>query len=341
MMWLLPLSWLYGVGVSIHRRARIGAPAADGPPRIVSIGNLEAGGSGKTPLAMWLLSRAEATGRSAAYVSRGYGARSITRGVVTCVLAPNTAPSSLAAMRVLSRSNPDLAREVGDEGAMVCERAPSSNAFFCADKTRALRAARELGVDLVVLDDAFQSWAVSRHVDIVLLDSERPLDGGHLLPVGRLREKPEALRRADALVMNGAGTPEALAAARGRVAKWVRPGVPVAGMTRRVTLVSVRGAAGPTPSGPLLAVSGIAKPDAFLRSLQDAGVKVAGHEVFRDHHRYRERDVARVAARMHAAHADALVTTEKDWMKLRRFDWPAGVWLARLDIALTGDELPV
>jgi tetraacyldisaccharide 4'-kinase len=336
---LLPLSWLYGAGVSIHRRARMaGAPGAS-HPRIISIGNLEAGGNGKTPLAMWLLSRAAGRGTACAYVSRGYGGDAVAHHTVTCVLASDAAPASLAGLRVMTRTHPSLARAVGDEGALVCERVSPASAFFCSDKARAVQAAAGLGVDLVVLDDAFQSWGVARHADIVLLDAASPLDGGRLLPAGRLRENPDAILRADAVVFNGAATSAAIEAARGQVARWIRPGVPVAGMARSIRLEPAAGAGASRPEA-CIAVSGIARPDAFECSLREAGLRVAGHEVFPDHHSYRGRDIARIAAHMRREGVPALVTTEKDWVKLRCFapEWP--VWIACLDVTLVGDELP-
>lgn len=337
---LLPLSWLYGAGVSIHRRARMaGAPGA-AHPRIISIGNLEAGGNGKTPLAMWLLSRAAGQGTACAYVSRGYGGDAVAHHTVTCVLAADAAPASLAGLRVMTRPHPALARAVGDEGALVCERVPTASAFFCSSKARAVEAAAGLGVDLIVLDDAFQSWGVARHANIVLLDADSPLDGGCLLPAGRLRERSDALLRADAVVFNGAATSGAIEAARGQVARWIRPGVPVAGMARHIQLEAAAGG-GPSRPGACIAVSGIARPDAFEASLREAGVRIAGHEVFPDHHSYRGRDIERVAARMHREGVSALVTTEKDWVKLRGFALPGEAWIARLEVSLSGDELPL
>ncbi|HEX6790641.1 MAG TPA: tetraacyldisaccharide 4'-kinase, partial [Candidatus Krumholzibacteria bacterium] len=217
---LAPLSWLYGAGVALERGRRSVPGLGDADrPRVVSIGNLEAGGNGKTPLAMWWLARALATGGRAACVSRGYGGAMLP-GVVTCVLPGDVAAADASGLRVLARSHPDLAAMVGDEGALVAERVPGAIALFCADKRRAVHAAVRMGADLVVLDDGFQSWGVARHTDVVLLDADAPLDGGHLLPAGRLREKPDALRRADVVVFNGADTRAALDAARDRVAHW-------------------------------------------------------------------------------------------------------------------------
>lgn len=335
---LTPLSWLYGAGVALHRSARTVPSPASASPRVISVGNLEAGGNGKTPLTMWLVSRALASGESAAYVSRGYRGN-VGADVVTCVPAEGAAPRSLSGMRVLSRTHPDLAHEIGDEGAMVVERAPGVNALFCHDKPRALGLATELGVARVFLDDAFQSWRVARHVDIVLLDAGRPLDGGELLPAGRLREKPDALLRANAIVFNGAASPADVTVAREKVERWLRPGVAVAGMARRIQLAHVAGDG--KASDALLAVSAIARPTAFEESLRQAGVPIAAHEVFADHHRYDERDVTRIDAKRRSGGAGAVVTTEKDWVKLRQLAPPFPVWVARLEVTLIGDELPL
>lgn len=337
---LLPLSWLYAAGVAVDRRARMAPKKSAGDaPRVISIGNLEAGGNGKTPLAIWWLSRAIADGAKIAYVSRGYGGASVSAGVVSCVLPSDMAPPNPAGLRLLDRAHPGLEREIGDEGALVAERVPGAPALFCRDKRRAVAVAASLGVDHVLLDDAFQSWRVPRHVDIVLLDAEHPLDDGQLLPAGRLRERPQAIRRADALVFNGAASTSGLQNARARVQPWIRDGVPVAGMARTVTLVASDGRAD-APPGRVVAVSAIARPHEFARSLKRAGVEVAAEVVFRDHHRYEARDVARMVQCAREQQAD-LVTTEKDWVKLRRFEVQERVWVARLDVALIGDPLPV
>jgi tetraacyldisaccharide 4'-kinase len=337
---LTPLSFLYALGVSLHRdAAMVGEPTFE-HPHITSIGNLEAGGNGKTPLAMWILARMSAQGKSCAYVSRGYGGVHVSKTAVTCVLAQNVLPASMAGLRVIARTNERLARAVGDEGAMVCERVPLVSAFFCRDKVRAVRTATECGADLIVLDDGFQSWRIPRHSDIVLLDAERPLDGGQLLPAGRLRELPSALSRADQIIFNGAATPAAVTAARAQIELFLRPGVLVSGMARRVVLTTPAGDEG-RADAVFQAVSAIARPDAFQQSLVNAGVQVAAHYVFRDHHRYEARDIERIVASAREANASAIVTTEKDWVKLRHFEMPLPVWIARLDVSLTEFQLLV
>jgi tetraacyldisaccharide 4'-kinase len=240
---------------------------------------------------------------------------------------------------VLTRAHAGLARDVGDEGALVVARIPGAPAVFGADKRRAVEVAASLGVDTVVLDDGFQSWGVARHLDVVLLDAGAPLDGGQLLPAGRLREPPSALKRADAVVFNGASDEPALRAAAARVVPWLGPGTPVAGMARSLAFAGADGIA-QAPPRRVVAVSAIARPERFSAALAAAGVDVAAALAFRDHHRYDARDAARIDARSRQVRAD-IVTTEKDWVKLRDFAFDAPVWIARLEVTLHGDPLPV
>jgi tetraacyldisaccharide 4'-kinase len=337
---LAPFSWIYRAGVRVHRwvglRRRTRAPAR---PRIVSVGNLETGGSGKTPLSILLLERAVSRGQRAAYVSRGYRSVAERGPLVTVVAGACEQRPPLPGTRVVARDHPLLECEVGDEGALVADRVPWASLFISHDKPGALRVALEWGADTIVLDDAFQSWALPRHVDVVCVDVETPSSPGRVLPAGRLREPPVALARADAVVVSGVQDGAALGRARNELGRWLRPGARVAGLSRRAVLVPAR-AQGSTPPARVLAVSGIARPRRFEESLRTAGLVCLSHEVFRDHHRYDERDAAAIAARVRETGAEAVVTTEKDWVKLRRLAIGAPVWLARLEVELFGDELP-
>jgi len=314
----------------------------DGSARVVSVGALEVGGSGKTPLAMLLLAELGAQGKKCAYASRGYGSRAGRLRAVTVVQALSaTAAWSHAATRIVSRAHPDLAREVGDEAALVAGRIPGAALFLSRDKRRAVAAALASGADVVVVDDAFQTWDLPRSVDIVLLNAHRPTAGGRLLPAGRLREGPSALARAGALVFNDATDEDEVARARALVARWVRPETPAHGLRRVTRLVEPGGCAVPAPVRAWL-VSGIACPDAFARGVQALGIELVAHEVFRDHHPYTPDDVRALAARSRALPDAAMITTEKDWVKLRCFDWGGvDVRIARLDVHWVGAGVTV
>ncbi len=335
---LEPLAWLYAGGVAVVRRRR-GQARLDpsSRPRVIAVGNLEIGGSGKTPLAMLLLETLERRGNRVGYASRGYGGRAEHGPWVTLVAPDAGAIDPAAGVRVVSRDAPDLPREIGDEGAMVAGRSPGATLALSRDKRSAVAALAEAGVDTVVVDDAFQSWRLARHLDIVLLDAERPLGSGRVLPAGTLREPPSALRRADVVVFNGAGDAAAVQAARARVAPWLQNGTAVAGLARGVRLVSPGEDADAPPRRAVL-ISGIARPERFAGDVARLGVDVAAHLVFPDHHRYGDADLARVRDACRSADCDAVITTEKDWVKLRRFGAESlRPWIARLDVAWVGE----
>jgi tetraacyldisaccharide 4'-kinase len=205
------------------RAARRPRSAVPGLPRVVSVGNLEVGGSGKTPLALWLVERAAAAGRRVAYASRGFASAAEHGPLVTVVPAHDGAPpASLAGLRIVARSAPGLADAAGDEAAVVAARAPAVPLVLARDKRRAVDVAGHLGAEIVVVDDAFQSFALARHVDVLLLDSLHPLANGRVLPAGRLREAPSAIGRADIVVFNGAGSTADIDASKARVARWLK-----------------------------------------------------------------------------------------------------------------------
>jgi tetraacyldisaccharide 4'-kinase len=303
-------------------------------PRVVAVGNLEVGGSGKTPLAVWLVERAARAGRRTAYVSRGF-ASVAAHGPLVTIVPGDGVPESFAGLRILSRDQPDLAGAVGDEGALVAHFLPEVPLAFARDKRRAVEAVARLGAEIVAVDDAFQSFALPRHVDVLLLDARHPLGNGRVLPAGRLREAPSGIARADVVVFNGARDEAAVADARTRVARWLRPGQRVYGLRREVDLVRVTPGASTSPAGSLL-VAGIARPEDFRSSVEATGVRVVAAMTFRDHHAYTHADVQAVRAR---AAGGEIVTTDKDWVKLSRFDWgEATVWVARLTVELVGAD---
>jgi len=300
---------------------------------VIAVGNLEVGGSGKTPFALWLLEQAVRSGMRAAYASRGYGSAAERGPLVTVV--SDQAPASFDGMRLLGRNARNLADAIGDEGAVVARRADPSMLLFARDKRRAVEAAARLGAEVIVVDDAYQTFSMPRHVDVLLLDARRPLANGRLLPAGRLREPASAIARADAIVFNGASDLASIHEARGQVARWLRPQQRVYGLRREVTLSSVTAPAVGTPVEALL-VAGIARPGDFKDSVEQLGVRVRDVVAFRDHHRYRREDARDIVAR---ARGGAVVVTEKDWVKLARFDWGSTpVWVARLEVRLLGED---
>jgi tetraacyldisaccharide 4'-kinase len=340
---LVPVSWMYQVASNAIRSVR--SVDERQPPReatVVSIGNLEAGGGGKTPLALYLLERMTTDGGRPLCLSRGYGSSSSRPGLVTVVPAvgwsgPVPLPDGL---RLLRRELPGLAERIGDEGAMMVRRLPGVPMVFSPDKRRALDTALTLFHPThVVLDDAFQSWGLPRHLDIVLVDGDRPFANGWLLPAGPLRESPEALERAGMVGVNGVSGDGALARVENQI--YARTGIrkPVFGVRRSVRFDSPSDESTPATGEPCAVVSAIARPEKFEANVGKSGWPVIVSFRYPDHHRYSRRDMEWILGESDQRGLHRIVTTDKDWAKLSDLDPPPGRFMiARLDLEIFGAD---
>ena len=279
------------------------------PSRVISIGNLAAGGTGKTPLVALVAGHLMAMGRRVAILSRGYGR--VERG-----------------RRPVPAEGPEADwRRIGDEPVLLRRILPGVPMVIGADRVASAREAiRRFGADTLILDDGFQHRWLARDLDIVLLDAVRPLDNGHLLPRGMLREPPQALARAHLLVLTAdAAAPdwEAIAA---RLAPWAR-GVALAGAVRapicwRDLASDTRVAPGALAGRRAVAFAAIARPGRFRDMVGTLGVEVAAFVPFRDHHRYSSFDLGEIAAAARRRGAEIAVTTEKDAVRLAGLPLP-------------------
>jgi tetraacyldisaccharide 4'-kinase len=315
----------YGFAVRARAAAydRGAIPQRRLPVPCISVGNLSVGGTGKTPLVAWVVEQLLAAGSRPAVVSRGYGGSE--RGPARVPAAGGSA---------------DAAR-FGDEPALLAARFPQVPVVVGRDRHAAgTLAARGAGATVVIADDAFQHRRLARDLDIVVVDAARGLGNGRLLPAGPLREGPEALARAGAVVLNGVGAaPEAgeLRRSLARLAQrafFAESDVAFAGWRDACS-----GQAAELPPGTgVYAFCGIANPGSFRRTLERQGLRLLGWEVFRDHHPYREGELDALA-RAAAAGAAAAVTTEKDAVRIPR--WPGAAPLYRAEVKLvmiTGRE---
>ncbi len=302
---LLPVSYLYGVGVALrlalYRRGLFRVRSASRP--VVSVGNVAAGGTGKTPFVRWLAAELVRRGRHPSILTRGYGRSS--RGTVVVSDGRGTLATVAAS---------------GDEPALLARALPSVP--IVADARRWAAAARaetlEAPVDLHLLDDGFSHVGLARDVDVVLLDATAPDAGGALLPAGLLREPLAALARADLIVVTK--TDQADPALALELARRFAPGVPV--YHARTEVIGVRDGEGRSvdpvdlPAGTTVAVAGIARPDAFRATLAALGIVPSEFLAFRDHEPYGPVTVGRIERALEETGATAVVTTEKDAVKL-------------------------
>lgn len=277
---LSPLGEIYGAAawLRLQRRGR-----SAGIP-VICLGNLTVGGAGKTPAALMVARLLLAAHQRPFFLSRGYGGR--LRGPVVV------------------RPKYHRAADVGDEPLLLARLAPS---IVARDRVAGAEAARFGGASVIVMDDGFQNPSLQKDLSILLVDTRRGIGNGRIVPAGPLRAPLEAqLARAHALVTVGAGDGAAAvehAARRRRLPIFhgrIDPD--------RQTLAALAGRR-------VLAFAGIADPEKFFATLDEAGIVIAARQEFPDHHRYSAAEARDLLARAEAENV-LLLTTEKDHVRL-------------------------
>jgi tetraacyldisaccharide 4'-kinase len=297
----LPSALFAGVArVRASGYARGWLPSARVPVPVVSVGNLSAGGTGKTPCVAFLARELERRGLRPGILSRGYRARGAADGE-------------------------------NDEARMLARSLGSVERVQDPDRVRGAQLLVERGVDVIVLDDGFQHRRLRRDLDLVLVDATRPWGlpappGGGApvcacLPRGLLREPPAALARADALIVTRSDqiAPAALDALRAELDACA-PGKPIlASVHRAARLTGPDGAAlglDALAGRTVDLVSALGNPEAFQRTVEALGARVGEHRTFPDHHAYGARDLDGLGPVGHGGNGRWLVTSEKDAVKL-------------------------
>lgn len=316
---LTPLSWLFGAIIArrnagFDARARAGALPLSALPAL-SVGNLSVGGTGKTPVASWLVSRLRAAGASPALVLRGYG---------------------------------------DDEWRVHGLLTPGIPVVVAPERAVGLVIAKSKQCDCAVLDDAFQHRQVSRVVDVVLVSADAWQEPVRLLPSGPYREPLGSLNRASVAVITvKAASPAKVQMVRAAI-RGAAPAVPIA-LVRlapgTIRLAATIGGKQRVPRGlehdltwlrgrKLVMVSAIADPNAFRRQMEAAGATVEHHAVYPDHHAFRPSDLSDIVAR--AGLSVAVLCTLKDAVKLVPL-WPragAALWyVSQIVVVEQGAEI--
>ncbi len=248
--------------------------------RVISVGNLNVGGTGKTPVVIHLAQLAQRYGKRVGVLSRGHGR---------------------ASTRCFAFDSSDLPSEpdVGDEPRLIALRCPGVRVFVGADRVASARAARSEGCDWLVLDDGFQHRRLARDVDLVVVNDEVMFGSGHWVPWGPLRESPAALSRATVVWRRVAGDGKARASLHPVEIHAAHPVL----CAKRLDGLAV------------LVVTGTARPSAVVRSAEQLGAQVVGTRFFADHHRFTSAQLADIR-QASIDHKATLVTTEKDAQRL-------------------------
>lgn len=257
-LWLIPFGWIFGALAALRRALyRSGMlPSYVVAAPVIVIGNLTAGGTGKTPLVVWLVEELARLGFKPGVVSRGYGGSLDGPALVT--------PSLSAA-------------ECGDEPLLIAARTHRT-VVVARDRVAGAELVVECGANVVIADDGLQHYRLRRQCEVVVLDGQRRLGNGRFIPAGPLREPARRLELADAVVVNG-GT--------------VRPGeiaMRIVGNRARSLRDGSERALASFAGSRLHAVAGIGNPQRFFASLAEQGLTVIEH-AFPDHHAYQPGDL--------------------------------------------------
>ena len=277
------------------------------PAKVICVGNLTVGGTGKTPLVLWLATWLRGRGARVAILTRGYGRR-------------DRLPLVMNGLGDVKSYTPGL---MGDEPILFARRVPEAtigigaNRYLLAQQILALE--KDHPPDVFLLDDGFQHLKLARDLDIVVVDASDPFGGGRLLPAGLLREPPGALQRAGVVVLSR--SPEEPREGLLHRLRRCNSQAPVfrvwtelenvfdARSDRLANLFVLK-------QQPVLAFCGIGNPQAFWDDLARWGFSVAARRVFPDHHRYTEADTEELRQAAGQAGARVLLTTEKDRVNL-------------------------
>lgn len=297
---LLPLSWLYGlVSGAIRLMYRLGLKRAwRAPVPVVVVGNLTAGGNGKTPVVIWLVEQLQKRGIRPGVVSRGYGGKATQYPLVL------TADTTTA--------------EAGDEPVLISQRTgvPVAVSPVRSDAVQALLAGH--AVDIIITDDGLQHYALARDKEIVVIDGVRRFGNGWWLPAGPMRERASRLQSVDAVIVNGGQ------AKLGEIPMHLQPGMAVN------LLTGERKAVEQLPA--LVAMAGIGHPPRFFATLEQCGARLEKRVPLADHQALVEGQVDALTLP-----GQSLIMTEKDAVKCRAFakeNW----WYLPVDAELSGEQ---
>jgi tetraacyldisaccharide 4'-kinase len=278
-IWLIPFGWIFAAVTALRRGLYASGmlPSFAVSVPVIVVGNITVGGTGKTPLVIWLTEELRRRGFKPGIVTRGYGGTAAGPVLVT--------PGSLAL-------------EVGDEPVLIAARTHCTVAV-ARDRVAGARLLCDSGVNVVIADDGLQHYRLRRNCEIAVIDGERRVGNGRLLPAGPLRESLSRLKTVDLMVVNGGppaggGFPMRLVDERARA---------LTGTVERA-LDAFSGES-------VHAVAGIGHPRRFFAGLRRRGLTVVEH-IFADHHAFRPQDLDFGDAR-------PVLMTEKDAVKCRAF----------------------
>ena len=321
---LPPLSVLYNAvtrtRLSLYRRGTFHSTKLDRP--VISVGNITAGGTGKTPLVEWVARTLAAAGKKVCILTRGYGRDNPDRMVIVS-----------DGRKVLATPS-----EAGDEPFLLATNLTGVSAVISnADRVAAgNEAIKQFGADCFVLDDGFQHLRLQRDLNIVTIDATNPWGGGNLLPYGRLREPLSGLSRADVIVITRTDQVKELDAINTEIRKHV-PNIPVFQSQMRISRITPLSDSSGALVPPVAAFCAVGNPQSFFNAVP---YELAFEKSFADHHRYSQSEIDSLIDAATLAGANSLITTAKDAVKLRSLSFSLPCYVLEIELQIeNADQL--
>ena len=273
------------------------------PTKVVSVGNITAGGTGKTPAVIYLSQFFKKRNYKVAVLSRGYGRKTAGTQLVTN-----------------GKETVDDWRNFGDEPTLISQKLKDVPIVVDQNRYRgAMYLIEKFNPDIIIMDDAFQHRSIERDLDLVLINSQAPMSDYRLIPHGLLREPIRHLKRADAIILtkSNLGKPE-----QKLISKVKKSNLPVFYSTiiHNHFFTINNETFKPENNARVLAVSGIADPQSFYESLKRTNIKMVKKIPYFDHYEFKQSDIEKLKEALIDNDADIIVTTEKDMIRLKNLD---------------------
>jgi len=275
---------------------------------VISIGNITAGGTGKTPLVIWLYNFLRGKNINPAILTRGY--KTGTRNIQT------------------------------DEPALLAANCPDAKIIVNPDRLMGAKTAvNTFGSKLLILDDGFQHRRLGRDLDIITIDATEPFGYGKILPAGLLREPLSCLKRADAVVITHCENiaDEKIEKIENTIRK-IKHDITIARSIHQPTSIHYKdGSKQPAEklqNKKVYAFCGIANPESFVRLIESLGAKLTGTRFFNDHHLYSSSDLDQIYKTAESLNSEIILTTEKNWTKIAGLEMTARLPLAYIKIQI-------
>lgn len=293
------------------------------PAYIVSIGNITSGGTGKTPMCIEVGKYFMSINRKIAILTRAYNTNNEDK--VTLVSD---------GLEILVEPE-----DCGDEAFLIAKNLPKAMVFAGKDRVKTAKAAIRLGAEIVIVDDGYQYLKLNRNENILMIDSYRPFDNRHLLPFGKLRELPDSICRASAIIISNSKSKQ-LAEADLKTLKKYGDKIPITKTSyklKELTSLNTKRILKDSEIKNLRAIAccGIGNPESFIDLLKRNEILVLESLIYPDHHKYLYNDIEKMIKLCKSSNTEDIITTEKDAVKIIDLCQaaPINFWAIKIDVS--------